>query len=206
MKTGILGGTFDPIHKGHLAVAEEVRLRLHLDDVLFIPVGHPWRKADSPILPAEHRVEMVRLAIADRPSFRVSTIEVDREGPSYTIDTLEELQSAHGGGDEIYFVVGWDSLTDLPNWRAPERIIRLCQLVAVPRPGYFPPDLESLEDSVAGISERVILLDGPEVDVSASEIRERVARGLPISGFVPEAVEKYIREHGLYLASGGRIA
>ena len=202
MKTGVLGGTFDPIHKGHLAVAEEVRLRLNLDEVLFIPVGRPWRKAGSPILPAGHRVEMVRLAIAGRPSFNLSTIEVDREGPSYTIDTLEELQSGPGSGDEILFIVGWDSLTDLPNWMAPERIIRLCQLVAVPRPGYFPPDLQSLEAGIPGISERVILLDRPEVDVSASQIRERVARGLPISGLVPEAVEQYIREHGLYLDAG----
>ncbi|HEY40503.1 MAG TPA: nicotinate-nucleotide adenylyltransferase [Dehalococcoidia bacterium] len=201
MKTGILGGTFDPIHKGHLAVAEEVRSRLNLDEVLFIPVGQPWRKTGASILPAEHRIEMVRLAIADRPSFSLSTIEVNREGPSYTIDTLEELRSARGVGNELFFIVGWDSLTDLPNWRAPERIIHLCQLVAVPRPGYFPPDLKSLENSVPGISERVILLDGPEVDVSASQIRERVTRGLSISGLVSEAVEKYIREHGLYLAS-----
>jgi nicotinate-nucleotide adenylyltransferase len=201
MKTGILGGTFDPIHKGHLAVAEEVRLRLNLDEVLFIPVGRPWRKASSPILPARHRVEMVRLAITDRPSFRVSTIEVEREGPSYTVDTLEEIHLGLGGTDEIFFIVGWDSLTELPNWRRPERIIRLCQLVAVPRPGYFPPDLKSLEDSVPDIRERVILLNGPEVDVSASQIRQRVASGLPISGLVPEAVEKYIREHGLYLES-----
>jgi len=202
MKTGVLGGTFDPIHKGHLAVAEEVRLRLNLDEVLFIPVGRPWRKAGNPILPAEHRVEMVRLAIADRPSFRVSFIEVDREGPSYTVDTLEELRSGLSNGDEIFFIVGWDSLADLPNWKAPERIIRLCRLVAVPRPGYFPPDLKSMENSIPGLSERVILLDGPEVDVSASQIRERVARGLPISGLIPEAVEHYILEHGLYLAGG----
>ena len=202
MKTGIFGGTFDPIHKGHLVVAEEVRSRLHLDEVLFIPVGNPWRKAGSPILPAGHRVEMVRLAIADRPSFRLSTIEVNREGLSYTVDTLEELQSAYGNGDEILFIVGWDSLTDLLNWRAPERIIRLCHLVAVPRPGYFPPDLQSLEAGIPGISERVLLLDGPEVDVSASQIRERVARGLPISGLVPKTVEHYILEHGLYLAGG----
>ena len=200
MKTGILGGTFDPIHKGHLAVAEEVRTRLNLDVVTFIPVGQPWRKAGNPILPAEYRVAMLCLAIADRPSFRVSTIEMDREGPSYTLDTLEELLSGRNNGDEIFFIVGWDSLADLPNWKAPERIVRICHLVAVPRPGCLPPDLISLETSVPGISERVILLDGPEVDVSASQIRERVARGLSISGLVPEAVEQYIREHGLYRA------
>jgi nicotinate-nucleotide adenylyltransferase len=199
MKIGILGGTFDPIHKGHLAVAEEVRLRLNLDEVLFIPVGKPWRKAGSPILPAEHRVEMVRLAIADRPAFNVSTIEVDREGPSYTIDTLKELRSMRGGEDELFFIVGWDSLSDLPYWRAPEQIVRFCLLVAVPRPGCFSPDLDALESSIPGISERIILLDRPEVNVSASQIRERVASGLPISGLVPEAVEKYIREHRLYM-------
>jgi len=129
----------------------------------------------------------------------LSTMEVDRKGPSYTVDTLEELMSARGG-DDMYFIVGWDSLTDLLNWRSPERIIRLCHLVAVPRPGYFPPDLQSLAAVIPGISKRVLLLDGPEVDVSASQIRERVVRGLPISGLVPEAVEQYIREHGLYLA------
>jgi nicotinate-nucleotide adenylyltransferase len=199
MEIGILGGTFDPIHKGHLAVAEEVRLRLNLDEVIFIPVGRPWRKAGNPILPAEHRVEMVRLAIADRPAFNVSTIEVDREGPSYTVDTLEELKSMRSGGDELFFIVGWDSLADLPYWRAPEQIVRLCLLVAVPRPGCFPPDLDALESSIPGISERIILLDRPEVNVSASQIRERVASGLPISGLVSEAVEKYIREHRLYM-------
>jgi nicotinate-nucleotide adenylyltransferase len=202
MKTGILGGTFDPIHKGHLAVAKEVRSRLNLDEVLFIPAGQPWRKAGNPILPAKHRVEMVRLAIVDRPSFRVSNVEVNREGPSYTVDTLEELQFGLKNGDEIFFIVSWDSLADLANWRAPERIIRLCRLVVVPRPGYFPPDLKSMETDVSCISERVILLDKPEVDVSASQIRERVARGLSISGLVPEAVERYIREHGLYRGGG----
>ena len=199
MKTGILGGTFDPIHKGHLAMAGEVRLRLDLDEVLFIPVGQPWRKTGSPVLPAEHRVEMVRLAITDRPAFSLSTIEVDREGPSYTVDTLEEIRSARADEDELFFIVGWDSLADLPHWRAPEQIVRLCLLVAVPRPGCFPPDLELLEDSIPGVSERIIMLDRPEVDVSASQIRERVASGLPISGLVSEVVEAYIREHGLYL-------
>ncbi|UCB44047.1 MAG: nicotinate-nucleotide adenylyltransferase [Dehalococcoidales bacterium] len=198
MKIGILGGTFDPIHNGHLAVAEEVRSRLNLDEILFIPTGQPWRKADSSILPAEHRVEMVRLAIADQPYYQLSLIELDRGGPSYTLDTLTELLSRLGEGDEVFFVVGWDSLNDLPNWKAPERIIQLCRLVGVPRPGYSLPDLESLDIKVSGLSERVILLDRPEVDISASEIRERVARGLSIDRLVPEPVERYIREHRLY--------
>ncbi len=200
MKIGILGGTFDPIHNGHLAVAEEVRSRLSLDEILFVPTGQPWRKGGNPIQPAKHRVEMVRLAIAGRPYYRLSLIEVDRKGPSYTLDTLTELSSGLSTAGEIFFIVGWDSLSDLPNWKSPERIIRLCRLVAVPRPGYSRPDFDSLETIVPGLSERVVMLDRPEVDISASEIRERVARGLPISGLVPEAVEEYIRGHGLYSA------
>ncbi|HEY32605.1 MAG TPA: nicotinate-nucleotide adenylyltransferase [Dehalococcoidia bacterium] len=200
MKSGILGGTFDPIHNGHLAIAGEVRAQLNLDEILFVPTGQPWRKGGNSILPTEHRVEMVRLAITGKPYYRLSLIEVEREGPSYTLDTLTELSSQLTTGDKIYFIVGWDSLTDLPNWKSPERIIQLCWLVAVPRPGYPHPDLESLEARMQGLSERLVLLDRPDVDVSASEIRERVASGLPISGLVPEAVEQYIREHGLYSA------
>ena len=203
MKTGILGGTFNPIHNGHLAVAEEVKSRLSLDEILFVPAGQPWRKWGNPVLPAEHRVEMLRLAIADKSYYRLSLIEVEREGPSYTLDTLTELSSGSGAESEIFFIVGWDSLTDLPYWKSPEQIIQLCRLVAVHRPGYSRPALESLEMQVPGISGRVVLLDRPVVDISASEIRERVARGLPISGLVPEAVEQYIRENGLYTTAEG---
>jgi nicotinate-nucleotide adenylyltransferase len=177
MKIGILGGTFDPIHNGHLAVAKEVRSRLSLDEILFVPTGQPWRKGGNPIQPAEHRVEMVRLAIAGKPYYRLSLIEVDRKGPSYTLDTLTD--------------------------QSPEQIIRLCHLVAVPRPGYSHPDLDSLEIKVPGLTGRVVLLDRPEVDISATEIRERVAQGLPINGLVPEAVEEYIRENGLYSTEKG---
>ena len=198
MKIGVLGGTFDPIHNGHLAVAEEVRKRLNLDRVLFVPTGHPWMKIGREISSAEHRVGMMRLAIADKPYYSLSTIEIEREGPSYTFDTLAELWARLEAGDELYFIVGWDSLAELPQWKEAARIIRLCKLVAVPRPGYPHPDLELLEASIPGLSERVIILDKPEVDISASEIRERVAKGLSISGLVTEAVERYIREEGLY--------
>ncbi len=190
MNIGVLGGTFDPIHNGHLAVAEEVRAQLKLDEVLFVPAGQPWLKADSPILVAEHRVEMVRLAIADRAYCKVSTMEIDRGGLSYTVDTMGELRAKIGAGDELYFILGWGSLGELPQWKEPSRIIKLCRLVAVPRPGYPRPDLESLEASIPGLSQRVILLDKPEIDISASEIRERVAQGLSINGLVPEAVER----------------
>ena len=199
MRLGVLGGTFDPIHNGHLAVAREVKDRLDLTEVLFVPAGRPWLKTDTPVSPAEHRVAMVQTAIAGNAHYGLSTVEIEREGPSYTLDTLAELWRRLGSGDELYFIVGWDKLSELPRWHAPERIIRLCQLVAAPRPGVARPDLAALEGTIPGLSQRVVLLDGPEVDISASDIRQRVAQGLSIDGLVPPAVQRYIREHGLYL-------
>ncbi|MBC8477462.1 MAG: nicotinic acid mononucleotide adenylyltransferase, partial [Dehalococcoidia bacterium] len=123
---------------------------------------------------------------------------VEREGPSYALDTLAEIWHRLGSGDDVYFILGWDGLSQLPRWHAPERIIRLCRLVAVPRPGATRPDLAALEGSIPGLSERVIMLDKPQVDISASDIRERTARGVSITGLVPQVVEDYIREQGLY--------
>ncbi len=200
MNIGVLGGTFDPIHKGHIVVAEETRARLGLAEVLFVPAGLPWLKEDSPILAAEHRGQMVRLAIADKPYFKLSTIEMDRAGPSYTVDTFTELQAQLGAGDELFFVLGWDNLAQLPQWKEPSRLIKMCRLVAVPRPGYLLPDLNSLEAIIPGLSQRVIFLDKLEIDISASEIRNRVAHGLSIRHLVPEPVDEYIRQHQLYLS------
>ena len=198
MNIGVLGGTFDPIHMGHLIVAEEVRARLNLAKVLFLPAGQPWLKTDSPVLTAEHRVQMVRLGIADKPYFKLSTMEIERPGPSYAVDTIAELQGQLGGGDELFFILGWDSLAELPQWKEPSRLIKMCRLVAVPRPGYPPPHLKSLEALIPGLSQRVMLLDKPEVDISASGIRSRIAQGLSIHHLVPEPVERYIKQHGLY--------
>ncbi len=198
MKIGVLGGTFDPIHTGHLVLAEEVRLRLGLAEVLFVPAGRPWLKSGTPISPAEHRVRMVRLAIAGRLYFKLSTMEVDRPGPSYTVDTMLKLKSQLASGDELYFILGWDNLEELPRWHEPKRLIELCRLVAVPRVGCPVPDLKTLEADAPGLFKRVIMLDKPEIDISASVIRERVAQGLSIEHLVPEAVGKYIREQKLY--------
>ena len=198
MKIGVMGGTFDPIHQGHLMVAEEVRTRLNLAEVIFIPAGQPWMKPDSSISAAEHRVQMVRLAIADKPYFRLATMETERAGPSYTIDTITELKTQLGTGDELFFILGWDSLAQLPAWRDAPRLIKLCCLVAVPRPGYSLPDLDSLEAIIPGLSQRLITLDKPAIDVSATEIRKRVAQGLSIDHLVPEPVGEYIRQHKLY--------
>ncbi|MBA7507316.1 putative nicotinate-nucleotide adenylyltransferase [subsurface metagenome] len=198
MNIGVMGGTFDPIHIGHLIVAEEVRTRLDLAEVLFVPAGQPWLKPDSPVSAAEHRVQMVRLAIADKPYFRLSTTEIERAGYSYTVDTIAELLGQLGAGDELFFILGWDSLAELPKWHEPSRLIEMCHLVAVPRPGYPAPDLKALEVAIPGLSQNVMLMDKPEIDISASEIRNRVARGLSIHHLVPEPVESYIRQHRLY--------
>ena len=199
MNIGVLGGTFDPVHKGHLIVAEEAKTRLNLAEVIFVPAGQPWLKADIPISPAEHRLQMLRLAIGDKPHFKLSTIEIERAGASYTIDTIAKLQGQLGNGDELFFILGWDSLAELPQWREPKRLIKLCYLVAAPRPGYPRPKLKALEASIPGISQRVMVLDEPYIDISASVIRDRVARGLSVRHLVPEAVNRYIKEHGLYV-------
>lgn len=199
MNIGVMGGTFNPIHKGHVIVAEEVKVHLNLTEILFVPAGQPWLKANSPIAAAEHRMQMVRLAIADKPYCKLSTMEIERAGPSYTVDTVAELQGQLRGGDELFFILGWDSLAELPQWREPSRLIKMCYLVAVPRVGYPTPNLSSLEVDIPGLSQRVILLDIPQIDITASVIRNRVAQGLSIAHLVPEAVERYIREHRLYI-------
>ncbi len=201
MKIGVLGGTFDPVHLAHLAVAEAVKAELDLAEVIFMPAGQPWLKANNYILAPEHRVQMVRLAIAGKPCFRLSTMEIDRPGPSYTVDTMAELRGQIGAEDELYFILGWDNLAELPRWREPARIIQLCYLVAVPRPGYPVPDLTKLEGNIPGIAKRVIVMDKPQLDISATEIRKRLGRGKPINDLVPEAVAEYIRRHGLYLVA-----
>jgi len=199
MNIGVVGGTFDPIHNAHIIIAEEVRTRLNLAEVLFVPAGQPWLKTSSPISAAEHRVQMVRLAIADKPYFRLSTMEIERAGYSYTVDTIAELQGQVGAGDELFFILGWDNLAQLPQWHEPSRLVKMCRLVAVPRVGYVVPDLNSLEAVIPGLSQRVVLLDKPEIDIDATEIRNRVAQGLSVSHLVPEPVERYIKEHGLYI-------
>ena len=199
MNIGVMGGTFDPIHNGHLVIAAEVRTRLNLAEILFMPAGQPWLKMNWTISAAEHRINMVQLAIEDNPYFRLSTMEVERSGPTYTVDTVTELKSQLGAGGEIFLILGWDSLTDLPQWREPSRLIEMCHLVVVPRPGYSNPNLKRLEASIPGLSQRVILLDSPRLDINSSAIRDRVARGLSIGHLVPESVDRYIREHKLYI-------
>ncbi len=199
MDISVLGGTFDPIHMGHLIIAEEARLRLGLSQVVFVPAGQPWLKQDRDISPGEHRLEMIRLAIAPNAFFRASTVELERPGPSYTVDTLADLRRELGEEANLYFILGLDALAGLATWRQPQKIVELCHLVAARRPEARDLDLQSLERSITGISHRVIILDNPLIDISSSEIRQRVAEGKSIREMVPEAVEQYIREQGLYI-------
>ncbi len=199
MKIGVLGGTFDPVHNGHLEIAEEVRSRLELDEVLFMPAGQPWLKPEQTISPAQDRVEMLRLALMYKRHFKLSLIEIERSGPTYTIDTILDLKKKYNAGDEMFFIIGWDSLAELPKWKEPSHLVTLCRMVAVPRPGYSPPDIKAMEKVVPGLSGRITFLDKPLVDISATGIRGRVALGLSIKGLVTPSVENYIREHGLYV-------
>ncbi len=200
MNIGVLGGTFDPIHIGHLIVAEAVKAQLELAEVLFVPAGQPWLKANNYISLVEHRLQMVRLAIANKPYFKLSTMEVERPGPSYTVDTIAELKGQLDVTDKLFSILGWDNLAQLPQWHEPSRLVKMCHLVAVPRVGCPTPDLNSLEASISGLSRSTILLETPRIDISASEIRDRVAQGLSIHHLVPEPVEGYIKQHKLYVA------
>src|SRR4030042_1622666 len=141
---------------------------------------------------------MLQLAVEGKPYLKVSTIEVERKGPSYTADTITEIKNKAGGGDELYFILGWDSLAQLPDWHEPSRIISMCTLVAVPRPGYAKPSLKALEGILPGISKKVIFLDKPKIDISATDIRELAATGESIDALVPQPVADYIKKNKLY--------
>ncbi len=199
INTGVLGGTFNPIHNGHIAIAEAARIALNLDEIYFIPTGQPQLKDNDVLLAAEHRVQMINIAISKKPFYKLSTIEIERAGPSYTVDTLSELRRKLGSEHELFFILGWDSLAQLPHWKDPDLLIQMCKLVVVSRPGYPLPDIASMEDTVPGIAGRVIILDKPEIDISSSDIRERIAKGLDVKHLLPEPVEEYIRKNSLYM-------
>ncbi|MDH7488977.1 MAG: nicotinate-nucleotide adenylyltransferase [Anaerolineae bacterium] len=198
MRLGVFGGTFDPVHYGHLVAAEEVRYRLRLDKVLFVPAGMPPHKLDHDITPTRHRVAMLELAIASNPGFALSRVDIDRHGPCYTVDTLALLHEEYGPGAELFFLMGMDSLADILTWKDPERLIRLARIVVVGRPG-FQADVDELDKVLPGAAERICIVDTPLMEVSSSDIRQRVREGAPIRYQVPEAVEAYIRAHRLYV-------
>jgi nicotinate-nucleotide adenylyltransferase len=197
-RLGILGGTFDPVHCGHLVIAEEARVRLNLTEVRFVPAGQPPHKSGRPVSPATDRLAMLRLAIAGNTAFTFTTMEIERTGPSYTVDTLSQLARDEGPDCALHFIVGGDALPDLLSWREPARILALCTLVVVRRPDVKPVDLRDLQARLPALAEKLIVLDGPQFGVSGTEIRQRVAEELPVRYQVPEAVWAYIREHRLY--------
>jgi nicotinate-nucleotide adenylyltransferase len=196
---GLLGGTFDPIHNGHLAIAAAVLAALDLDGIMFIPAGIPPHKPGQLVSPGEDRRAMVALAIAAKPAFSLSTIELDRSGPSYAVDTLAELAGPDASSPRpLEFVLSAEAFAGFPTWRQPGRILELARLAVVPRAGAKPIDVAWLDAQIPAWRDRVDFVDGPLVSVSASTIRDRVRAGLPIDGLVPPAVADYIHAHRLY--------
>ena len=195
-RLGILGGTFDPPHYAHLVLAENARVQLALDRVLFVPAGDPPHKTAQPHTAVTDRVAMVESAIADNPGFLLSRVDVDRPGPHYTVRTLALLQQRHPSA-ELFLIIGEDSLAEFHTWREPDGIIRQARLAVMHRPGW-QVDFERLAESVPDILERLVWLDVPVLDVSSTELRRRVRRGLPIRYLVPPSVEDYVRRHCLH--------
>lgn len=196
-RVGILGGTFDPIHYGHLVIAEDARVALQLEKVLFIPAREPPHKTKGSYSPFRDRVRMTELAIAGNPHLELCLIEAKRPGPSYSVDTLRELQATLGPGAELYFIVGMDSLSSILTWHQPKELISLCRLVVAERAGY-QVDVSELGRALRGLRERMVLIDTPELSISSTDLERRVRCGLPIRYQVPPDVEGYVREHGLY--------
>jgi nicotinate-nucleotide adenylyltransferase len=197
VRAGVFGGTFDPIHVGHLILLEEARFELNLDIVFLMPAADPPHKQGSAISPVEDRIRMCSLATIDATELQVSRIDADRPGPHYSVDMVRLLQRYLGPLAQIYFLMGLDSLRDLPTWYKPQELMAQCNLVALSRAG-VEIDWAALEASLPGIRERVILMDMPEMEISGRDIRLRVREGRPIHYQVPRAVENYIHARGLY--------
>jgi nicotinate-nucleotide adenylyltransferase len=218
-RLGLLGGSFNPIHNGHLAIAGHVREKLHLDRVLFIPTGDPPHKRDGALVPARDRFEMVRMAIDGTPTFDISDIEVQRTGKSYSIDTIRELQRQHGSVTELYFLIGLDAFLEFPSWKQPQELLNACRFVVVPRPGQsfqsltkllMLPRLDSHAlarldsgnlarlDIAIPSCQGIICLSIPSSSISSSDIRQRIRRGATLANLLPPPVESYILQHRLY--------
>jgi nicotinate-nucleotide adenylyltransferase len=187
-----MGGTFDPIHIAHLIIAEAALEALTLREVVFVPAAKPPHKGDVYVTPVEDRLEMVRLAIEGNPRLVVSDIEAKRETPSYTIDTIREFRAGLDADEEIYFIIGADSLLEFFTWKEPEKLLDSCRFVVVPRPGV------SVDDADARIRDKAIVLDAPELDIASRDIRERVRGRRTIRYLVPTEVESYIDRKNLY--------
>ena len=199
MKIGVLGGTFDPIHVAHLAVAREARQKLGLDYVVFIPAGQPWMKEGRPVSPANLRLEMVKEAVAKNPFFKVSSLEVESPNPSYTIETILALRRELGEGVELNLILGADALAQMPQWKNPMQILEICNLVVFDRPGHERTQKRNSDEPLPGMSGKIKAIRGPLLSISGTEIRRRVAEGSPIRHLVSESVERFIVENSLYV-------
>ena len=193
-RIGVMGGTFDPIHHGHLVAAEEARWQFGLDRVVFVPAGRPWQKPAG-VSPAEDRYRMTVLATASNPAFTVSRLEIDHQGPTYTVDTLRRLRAEQPEGTRLFFIIGADAVLQLLTWKDPDQVLALVEFLAATRPGF---DLEHLVRQVPEAAGRVHRMEIPALAISSSDLRGRVARGAPIQYLVPDGVARYIHEHGLY--------
>jgi nicotinate-nucleotide adenylyltransferase len=193
---GVIGGTFDPPHYGHLVLAENARVQFVLNGVLFVPAGQPPHKPKGPVTPARHRAAMVEAAIASNPAFTLSRVDLDRPGPHYTVDMLRILGRAYPEA-VLFFLMGGDSLAEFATWRHPSGIVRQARLGVMERPGW-EADVAVLAAEIPDIRDRLALLHAPYLEISGTDLRRRVRRGLPIRYLVPPAVEWYVREHRLY--------
>ena len=194
MRTGLFGGTFDPIHLGHLAAIEAARRQLALDEVLVVPAGSPRLKPRRPEASGVHRLEMAKLAAAPCPGVAVSDIEIRRPGPTYTVDTLEALAP----GRDVVLLLGADALRQIGLWHRAARVFQLAVPAVLARPGQPAPGLDALEPVDAEARATAAVVGGPLLDISSTEVRRRVRDGLSVAGLVPEQVERYIEDHGLY--------
>jgi len=196
-RIGIMGGTFDPLHWAHLIIAEESREKFNLGKGIFIPAGQPPHKSTYPVSDAEHRYARTLLGTASNPYFEASRLEIERSGPSYSVDTIREIKGIYGQKTEIYFIVGADEILEIESWHEADRLPELTRFIVAPRPGF---DLTALEQHLPPkFLKSIEILPIAPVDISATNLRARIATGKTIRYLVPEEVERYIRKHGLYL-------
>jgi nicotinate-nucleotide adenylyltransferase len=193
-RVGVMGGTFDPIHHGHLVTAEEAVVQFGLEQVVFVPTGRPWMKADRDVSPSEDRYLMTVVATASNPRFSVSRVEIDREGPTYTVDTLRRLADEYPDA-ELYFITGADAILEIFDWKDPEDVLGLAHFIAATRPGY---DLARFEAAAPTHHPKVSTMDIPALAISSSDIRSRVRERRAIRYLLPEGVKSYIEKQGLY--------
>jgi len=200
VRLGVMGGTFDPVHYGHLVAAEEALAQFHLDRVVFMPTGRPVRKTHRSVSSAEDRYLMTVVATASNPDFSVSRIEIDRAGDTYTVDTMLQMRKESGEGAELFFITGADAVREILGWRGADRLAELCTFIAATRPGYeadFPS--EAVEGGGPRLP-KVEHMEVPALAISSSDIRDRVAAGRPVRYLLPESVSAYIEKTGLYRA------